>query len=395
MFIMLQQVSLSNSKYTQILKGLHNTIALDYHYAKGLIFFSDVLIDVIRSAYINGSGVTDIIKWGLESPTGIAVDWIHDLVFWTDSGTRRIEVASLDGKQRAIVTASDLDKPRAIVVHPGEALLFWTDWGPNPKIERAEMDGRNRRPVVNESVFWPNGLTIDYTTNRIYWADAKHNVIETAFLDGSDRKKVISKGLPHPFALTIFEDAIYWTDWHTKSISTANKATGTGLKTIHSNLHFPMDIHSFHPQRQPSYRNHCGTNNGGCESMCLPNKNSYSCVCHMGQKLRNDRRTCQKPDKLLLFARAKDLRIKHLDTHAAHQHPMVIPLEGVKSAVALAWDSHTDTVFWTDMEQKFISKANWNGSEQVVIVDTNLGEYFTSLQFQRALSVLFHALLIH
>jgi hypothetical protein len=54
---------------------------------------------------------------------------------------------------------------------------------------------------------------------------------------------VIGKGLPHPFSLTIFEDAIYWTDWHTKSISTANKVTGTGFKTIHSGLHFPMDIH--------------------------------------------------------------------------------------------------------------------------------------------------------
>jgi hypothetical protein len=55
--------------------------------------------------------------------------------------------------------------------------------------------------------------------------------------------QVIGKGLPHPFALTIFEDAIYWTDWHTKSISTVNKITGTGFMTIHSGLHFPMDIH--------------------------------------------------------------------------------------------------------------------------------------------------------
>jgi len=56
---------------------------------------------------------------------------------------------------------------------------------------------------------------------------------------------VIGRGLPHPFALTIFEDAIYWTDWHTKSISTAHKVTGAGLKIIHSGLHFPMDIHRY------------------------------------------------------------------------------------------------------------------------------------------------------
>lgn len=126
------------------------------------------------------------------------------------------------------------------------------------------MDGSNRKSIVTESVFWPNGLTLDYTMNRIYWADAKHHVIESATFEGADRKKVtcaserrrrkketdfsvpfqvITKGLPHPFAITLFEDAIYWTDWHTKSIATANKETGMGYKVVHSGLHFPMDIH--------------------------------------------------------------------------------------------------------------------------------------------------------
>ncbi|KAJ8946706.1 hypothetical protein NQ318_006964 [Aromia moschata] len=368
----IRQVSLSNSIYTAILKGLHNAIALDYHYQRGYIFWSDVSMDVIRRANINGTGVRDIIKSGLESPGGVALDWVHDLIFWTDSGTRRIEVATLDGEQRAIIAASEVDKPRAISVHPGEALVFWTDWGPSPKIERSEMDGTNRKSIITESVFWPNGLTIDYTTNQLYWADAKHNVIETSAFDGSNRKKVISKGLPHPFAITIFEDAIFWTDWHTKSISTANKATGAGLRTIHSMLHFPMDIHSFHPQRQPKYLNRCGKNNGGCAHMCLPNRQSYTCVCRMGQKLKPDKKTCQKPDKFLLFARKKDLRIKYLDGNSQHQYEMVIPVDGIKSAVAIAWESKTDYIYWTDVERNSLNRAFWNGSSQEVLVHSNI-----------------------
>lgn len=54
------------------------------------------------------------------------------------------------------------------------------------------MDGSDRRTIVVDGVFWPNGLTIDYAAGRIYWADAKHHVIESAHLDGSDRKKVRS-----------------------------------------------------------------------------------------------------------------------------------------------------------------------------------------------------------
>lgn len=52
------------------------------------------------------------------------------------------------------------------------------------------MDGSDRQTIVVDGVFWPNGLTIDYAAGRIYWADAKHHVIESAHLDGTDRKKV-------------------------------------------------------------------------------------------------------------------------------------------------------------------------------------------------------------
>lgn len=52
------------------------------------------------------------------------------------------------------------------------------------------MDGSDRGNVVTDSVLWPNGLCTDYQADRIYWADAKHHVIESAKLDGSDRRKV-------------------------------------------------------------------------------------------------------------------------------------------------------------------------------------------------------------
>lgn len=55
------------------------------------------------------------------------------------------------------------------------------------------MDGAERITIAKEGVFWPNGITIDYPANRIYWADAKHHVIESCFFDGVDRKKVIIK----------------------------------------------------------------------------------------------------------------------------------------------------------------------------------------------------------
>ena len=56
------------------------------------------------------------------------------------------------------------------------------------------MDGSMRRVIADRQLFWPNGLTIDYAADKIYWADAKHHVIERADLDGSNRKTVINQG---------------------------------------------------------------------------------------------------------------------------------------------------------------------------------------------------------
>lgn len=110
----IRQVSLSNNRYTSIVKGLHNAIALDFHYKRNLLFWSDVSTDVIKMSFMNGTNVKNIIKWGLDSPGGIAIDWVHDLVFWTDSGTKRIEVATYDGLLRSVIIANNLAKPRAI-----------------------------------------------------------------------------------------------------------------------------------------------------------------------------------------------------------------------------------------------------------------------------------------
>ena len=40
--------------------------------------------------------------------------------------------------------------------------LFWTEWGQYPRIERSRLDGTQRAVLVNVSISWPNGISIDY-----------------------------------------------------------------------------------------------------------------------------------------------------------------------------------------------------------------------------------------
>lgn len=159
----IRRVTIDKSEYTSVVSGLQNAIALDVHYDHSLIFWSDITLDTIfRASMNNGSDQRAIVSAGLVSPGGLAVDWIHDRIYWTDSGTSRIESAALDGSTRLVLFHKQIEKPRAIVVNPHDAVLFWTDWGQLPRIESAFMDGTNRRAIVDTSLFWPNGLTIDY-----------------------------------------------------------------------------------------------------------------------------------------------------------------------------------------------------------------------------------------
>ena len=71
--------------------------------------------------------------------------------------------------------------------------MYWTDWGTFPKIERAFMNGEERMDLVNHTLRWPSGLTIDHVYNKLYWADAWEDTIEVMDLETLTRKIVLSK----------------------------------------------------------------------------------------------------------------------------------------------------------------------------------------------------------
>lgn len=89
------------------------------------------------------------------------------------------------------------------------------------------------------------------------------------------------------------------------------------------------------------------------------------------------RKTCTSvPDNILLVVRKKDIRLRQLNpTNSSAEIDMVIPLDGLKSTVALDWCSRTDYIYWTDVGRGAISKAYLNGSNQEIVIQANLGEY--------------------
>lgn len=70
-------------------------------------------------------------------------------------------------------------------------------------------------------------------------------------------------------------------------------------------------------------------------------------------------------DSYLLFSRETDIRRISFDTDDGSD--VVLPLSGLKQAVALDWDDEDGGyVYWGDVSTNKINRARWNGSDQEV-----------------------------
>ena len=47
--------------------------------------------------------------------------------------------------------------------------MYWSDWGKQAKIERASLDGTQRKVLISKDLVWPNGLTLGRNTCYFCW----------------------------------------------------------------------------------------------------------------------------------------------------------------------------------------------------------------------------------
>ncbi|XP_055796432.1 low-density lipoprotein receptor-related protein 5-like isoform X1 [Salvelinus fontinalis] len=380
--VRLVDVEMGRPESAVVVSDLEDAAAVDFLYSEGLIFWTDVSEEAIKQTYYNqstgslkeASGTRQtVVVSGLDSPDGLACDWLGRKLYWTDSETNRIEVANLDGTSRKVLFWLDLDQPRAIALNPAHRYMYWTDWGEEPRIERAGMDGSNRKIIVEVDIYWPNGLTIDLDEQKLYWADAKLSFIHRANLDGSSRETVVEGTLTHPFALTLSDETLYWTDWQTRSIHACNKHTGDKRREILSGIYSPMDIQVLGSDRQPDIHTPCSDSNGGCSHLCLlsPMQPFYSCACPTGVKLKEDGKTCRPgAEQVLLLARRTDLRRISLDLPDFTD--IVLQVDDIRHAIAIDYDPVDGYVYWTDDEVKAIRRSRIDGTEAQTLVTTEI-----------------------
>ena len=403
----LRTIDIRRNIVRPLISNLKDTIVMDFihKHDKTWLFWTDWSDDKIYRGLMSGDSLTNIegvVSSGLTTAEGLAVDWIGGNLYWIQSNLDQIEVAKINGSFRQTLIAGNMARPRALALDPRVAMLFWTDWDPHgsPRIESCSMDGdvNNRKTVYLVKSYggaWPNGLTLDYLAQRIYWTDARSDSIHTTLYDGSQHHEIIRghAKLSHPFSVAIFESHIYWTDWRTSSVVKANKWNGSDVQIIERTISKPYGIKVVHPSLQPraNSKHSCQIDNGKCSHLCMLGFNqTQKCGCPHIMKLAQDGLNCVDNKVLMLYSNLHEIRGVDYDNPYHHIIPPIPPPYAIMPT-HISFLASEKMIFWIDNAGKLVRSASVEGSNSDVMPVLAIEEGVTALAVDWSSQRLFFA----
>jgi hypothetical protein len=148
-------------------------------------------------------------------------------LFLLELSSDRVLSLNPDGSDRKVIVTG-CRYPDGIAVDVTAGHIYWTNMG-NPaaddgSIERADLDGQNRRTIVPVGgTFTPKQLQLEKTSGKLYWCDREGMRVMRANLDGSNIETLVdtSQGDPRPgpdpekwcvgVAIDVDDHQVYWT----------------------------------------------------------------------------------------------------------------------------------------------------------------------------------------
>uniref|UniRef100_A0A663ENB9 EGF-like domain-containing protein n=1 Tax=Aquila chrysaetos chrysaetos TaxID=223781 RepID=A0A663ENB9_AQUCH len=246
-------------------------VGVDFHFYLHRIFWTDTVQDKVFSINIDGSDFQEVLNVSVDTPENLAVDWVNNKLYVVETSVNRIDMVNLDGTNRVTLIAENLGNPRGIALDP----------------------------TVGRTIAHGGSL------------------------------------IPHPYGITLFEHNVYFTDWTKMAVVKANKFSESNPQVIYQSSLRPYGVTVYHAARQPYVRNPCGSNNGGCEQICVLSHKTdndglgYRCRCILGFDLHADGRHCVGRE--------------------------ILTANRVESVEDLAFDWISKNLYWTDPRYRSIS----------------------------------------
>ena len=120
-------------------------------------------------------------------------------LFVLELNAGRIHSMKIDGTDKTTIV-TDCRMPDGIAVDAASGHIYWTNMGSTPStndgsIERADLDGRNRKMIVPPGVtFTPKQIQFDKKNDKLYWCDREGMRVMRCNLDGSMIETLVETG---------------------------------------------------------------------------------------------------------------------------------------------------------------------------------------------------------
>ena len=354
-----------------------------------LLFWADNGVGMVWRMRRDGTERRTILK-ELESPVGLALDWVAELLYWTDDRTDLVEVCKLDGSSRKVIISGRLSRPGAIAVSPDEGLMIWVDRDISmPRLEMARLDGSGRQILYSDqNVAGITSLVLDPTSGWLYFCNSDRGTSEglarLRYTPGEEPGyEVLQAKAPElllqPSAVALLGSHLWWSDIEYKdgSISYLNLASPGNVHTVKQNLGGPTflkDITIVSQKLQPdSMTNPCRMGSNPCGELCLFNGTKPVCRC-AHRKLAEDGRSCVDHKAFVMFSRISDIESLHIESEDGQSppFPLIHSQDIMRNAIGLAYSYKDKFIFYSDIQSGSINAVHFNGSSHRTLL-TDLG----------------------
>ncbi|XP_059400694.1 low-density lipoprotein receptor-related protein 2-like [Carassius carassius] len=278
--------------------GRKPIFSLDYDLKEQRVYWVSLEEERIKYAFHGEKDNIQTIIKDVKSDS-IAIDWMGRNLYWVDGVAGQILAVRLTNsivqpQNYIVVVEQDLHQPRSLVLLPQKGVMFWSEIGGQAQIERSSMDGSDRKVVVSRGLEQPVSVTVDTLTDRLYWTEEKLRCIGSATLDGENIRLLQLSEMPSPFSVAVFNDMVYWSDTHRRSVQGANKLTGKNRQVLLKRPGQPFDLKVVQAVLQPNVSGPC--EKLGCSHVCLlaPGLRAV-CRCPVGLLLTSDGFSCTPP----------------------------------------------------------------------------------------------------
>nr|WJN66573.1 vitellogenin receptor [Grapholitha molesta]WKE35499.1 vitellogenin receptor [Grapholitha molesta] len=322
-----------------------------------------------------------LVSLGLYDAGDIAVDWLGKNIYFSDASRGAIYACRSDGSICTRIRTASL-RPKHVTLDVKKGLMYWADVAGlkgGHVIMRARMDGSDHELMTSSLNNFAKGLALDDLNDRLYFVDQTIMVLK---IDTKQLYVLHQAHIHHPYAIAVFENTVYWSDWVSNTIQTTDKIHLQWKRDALVSLHTPIyGIHIYHPLLFSRESTPCGVHL--CSHLCLLKSNtSYSCACPAGMILNGS--VCYnepnyRPQYLIVGSGTTFTRIRYDTLGNPESHATNLDIGRVQ---AMAYDSKRDTLYIYDGMRKYIVKIEmtdftlgvthvfaYNGLENVVDMD--------------------------